>query len=75
MKGEYYGNSRKQYIEIWRIKNRRCFTVPMSNIPMIKTEVMSLKDNNAVLLNNGHFEYFDDSDEVILKRAKLVIDN
>lgn len=51
------------------------FTVPMSNIPMIKTEVMSLKDNNAVLLNNGRVEYFNDSDEVISKRAKLVIDN
>lgn len=58
------------------LKTGDVFTVPMSNIPMMKTEVViSFEDNNAVLLNNGHFEYFDDSDEVILKRAKLVIDN
>lgn len=62
-------------LKFGELKTGDVFTVPMSNIPMIKTEVMSLKDNNAVLLNNGHFEYFDDSDEVILKRAKLVIDN
>lgn len=62
-------------LKFGELKTGDVFTIPMSNIPMIKTEVMSLKDNNAVLLNNGHFEYFDDSDEVILKRAKLVIDN
>ena len=51
------------------------FTVPMSNIPMMKTETMSFEDNNAVILRNGHVEYFDDSDEVVSKKAKLVIDN
>ena len=55
------------------------FTVPMSNIPMMKTETMSFEDNfednNAVILRNGHVEYFDDSDEEVSKKAKLIIDN
>ena len=51
------------------------FTVPMSNIPMMKIETMSFEDNNAVILRNGHVEYFDDSDEVVSKKAKLIIDN
>lgn len=51
------------------------FTIPMSNIPIMKTETMNFEDNNAVLLNNGHLEYFGDNDEVIFKKAKLVIDN
>lgn len=46
----------------------------MSNIPIMKTETMNFEDNNAVLLNNGHLEYFGDNDEVILKRSKLIID-
>lgn len=50
------------------------FTIPMSNIPIMKTETMNFEDNNAVLLNNGHLEYFGDNDEVILKRSKLIID-
>lgn len=62
-------------LKFGELKTGDVFTIPMSNIPMIKTEVMSLKDNNAVLLTNGHLEYFGDNDEVISKRAKLVIDN
>ena len=57
------------------LKAGDAFTVPMSNIPMMKTETMSFEDNNAVILRNGHVEYFDDSDEVVSKKAKLVIDN
>lgn len=57
------------------LKEGDVFTAPMSNIPMMKTETMDFEDSNAVILSNGHLEYFGDSDEVILKKAKLVIDN
>lgn len=66
---EIVENDSKRFGEL---KAGDVFTIPISNIPMMKTETMSLKDNNAVLLSNGHVEYFDDSDEVIFKRAKLV---
>ena len=53
------------------------FIVPISNTPMMKT-----KDDtgvfgyiNAVVLTSGNYEHFDDDDEVIPKRAKMVIDN
>lgn len=57
------------------LKTGDVFTTPMSNIPMMKTETMNFEDSNAVILRNGHLEYFGDNDEVISKRAKLVIDN
>ena len=51
------------------------FVIPTSNRPMMKTEQRNFDDINAVALDNGHFQYFDDYDEVILKKAKIVIDN
>lgn len=51
------------------------FTIPMSNIPIMKIEIMNFEDNNAVMLKNGRLECFGDNDEVVFKRAKLVIDN
>lgn len=51
------------------------FVIPTSNSPMMKTEQRDFDNINAVALNSGHFQYFDDYDEVILKRSKLIIDN
>jgi hypothetical protein len=42
---------------------------------MMKTEQRNFDDINAISLDNGNFQYFADYDEVISKRAKLIIDN
>lgn len=72
---EIVENNNNKVLRFGELKAGDVFTIPMSNIPMMKTETMNFEDNNAILLNNGHLEYFGDSDEVIFKKAKLVIDN
>lgn len=67
--------SNSKVMKFGELKAGDVFTIPMSNIPIMKTETMNFEDNNAVILKNGHLEYFGDNDEVISKRAKLVIDN
>lgn len=67
--------SNSKVMKFGELKAGDVFTIPMSNIPIMKTETMNFEDNNAVVLKNGHLEYFGDNDEVISKRAKLVIDN
>lgn len=67
--------SNSKVMKFGELKAGDVFTIPMSNIPIMKTETMNFEDNNAVILKNGHLEYFGDNDEVISKRTKLVIDN
>lgn len=59
--------------EVFECPNYNC----MAKVPMMKIEKMCTEHGecNAIHLTNGALDLFLDSDEVILKRAKLVIDN
>ena len=59
--------------EVFQYPNYNCETkIPMMKIEKICTEY---GECNAIHLTNGALDLFEDNEEVILKNAKLVIDN
>lgn len=67
---EIVENNNKVVVKFGELKAGDVF-IASSKIPMMKTETR----NNAITLNNGQYLFFNDCDEVVLKKAKLVIDN